>query len=141
MNQPYSNSSIKKQINIVQLIFSLSGTHTCAYTKRSVKGKSKLSMWKNDLRQNGEKCLPFFNSDCVGVFPSSSSSGTCLNIQYEKVNFLCDINENTTILYLKNVENKDIEWNGFSYEKTECPKNDLYLKRNKPRNQIQTFLT
>lgn len=50
----------------------------------------------NDLTQKDGKCLPLFNSGCVGVFPSSSSSGRFLKIQNKKVNFLCDINEHST---------------------------------------------
>lgn len=59
-------------------------------------------MRKNDLTQKGGKCLPFFNSGCVGVFPSSSSSGRFLKIQNKKINFLCDVNENTTSVYKTN---------------------------------------
>lgn len=72
-------------------------------------------MWKNDLTQKDGKCLPFFNSGCVGVFPSSSSSGRFLKTQNKKVNFLYDVNENTTDVY-KKIGNKVVEWNGFSYK-------------------------
>lgn len=67
--------------------------------ERSTKGKLKLTMQNNDLTQKGGKCLPFFNSGCVGVFPSSSSSGRLLKIQNKKVNILYDVNENTTNVY------------------------------------------
>lgn len=64
--------------------------------ERIAKGKLKSTVWMNDLTQKDGKCLPLFNSGCVGVFPSSSSSGRFLKIQNKKVNFLCDINEHST---------------------------------------------
>lgn len=88
-DEAHSKAGMKKQINIAWLVFSL----WYLGVERIRKGKLKSTMWKNDLTQKDGKCLPLFNSGCVGVFPSSSSSGSFLKTQNKKVNFLCDITE------------------------------------------------